>query len=411
MYHLNNMKINHLIKQSRSWFKEHWRGFVVTIIIGCLATITLGLQINTLIDGQNKFETITLEHLQNFPNPTERMINAPYLVPAYIVGTIADNMLLGARATSVIFGLLATVVLFMLLKRWFTTQIASVGSLLFVTSSWVLAVSHQATPLILLIITPLLLLVSLTKYVNAKQHVYASFLLLVASLALAAYVPFMFWPIIVVLGAMSYLYRHKLQQLSKKQILIAAGLYALLLVPMLISVTQYPGQLKELIGIPMILPDVTTYAKNFLWQFSTLFFVAQPFPELYVGSLALLDIFSVAMVFLGIYHFVKYMPKRRKFSFAFLVIVLAFVVPLSTIYQIPMTAYIPIIYILIASGVYELLRQWFSYFPRNPIARNSAVVIVAILIGLATLYNLQRFYIAWPNAPETKTVYVVQSNK
>ena len=161
----------------------------------------------------------------------------------------------------------------------------------------------------------------------------------------------------------------------------------------------------------MILPDVTTYAKNFLWQFSTLFFVAQPFPELYVGSLALLDIFSVAMVFLGIYHFVKYMPKRRKFSFAFLVIVLAFVVPLSTIYQIPMTAYIPIIYILIASGVYELLRQWFSYFPRNPIARNSAVVIVAILIGLATLYNLQRFYIAWPNAPETKAVYMVQSNK
>ena len=139
--------------------------------------------------------------------------------------------------------------------------------------------------------------------------------------------------------------------------------------------------------------------------------MAQPFPELYVGSLALLDIFSVAMVFLGIYHFVKYMPKRRKVSFAFLVIVLAFVVPLSTIYQIPMTAYIPIIYILIASGVYELLRQWFSYFPRNPIARNSAVVIVAILIGLATLYNLQRFYIAWPNAPETKAVYMVQSNK
>ena len=406
------MNIQHYATRGKDWMTLHWRGVAVGIILTVLAVVTMSLQITTLIDGQNKYETATLIHLESFPNPTERMINAPYLVPAYLIGNAIDNMLIGARITSVIFGLISTGVLFLILKRWFSTQIASVGSLLFITSSWVLAVSHQATPFILLVVIPLILLAALSRYAHDKQHVFGSFLVLIAALALAAYVPFMFWPILVVLLGISFLYRHKLRSLSKKQLIIGAAVYAVLLLPMLISVTQYPGQLKEFIGIPFDLPTVSQYAKNYLWQFSTLFLIAQPFPELYLGTLPLLDIFSVAMVILGLYHLLRYAPKRRKASFGFLIITLSFIIPLNDPYQIPMTAYIAVVYILIASGVYELLRQWFAYFPRNPYARNGAVVLVAILIGLATLYNLQRFYIAWPNASETKAAHVVvQSNK
>lgn len=405
------MSFKSKITTARNWLAAHWRGVLIGIIITGLSLLTLSLQITTLVDGQNKYETATLKHLESFPNPINRMINAPYLIPAYIIGHSIDNMLIGARIASVAFSLFATWALFALLKRWFSIQIASVGSLLFITSSWVLAISHQATPFILLVICPLLLIASLTRFVNDKKHIFISFLLMVSSLALSAYVPYMFWPMLVVLLAVSILYRHKLRLLSKKQLVIAAALYTLLLLPLFISLTQYPGQLKEFIGLPAVLPTLSQYGANFVWQFSTLFFVAQPFPELYVGRLPLLDIFSVAMVILGIYHFANYMPRRRKLSFAFLFIMLALIIPLSSPYQIPMTALIAIIYVLIASGIYELLRQWFGYFPRNPFARNGAVVLVAILIGLATLYNLQRFYVAWPNAPETKAVYVVQSNK
>jgi hypothetical protein len=405
------MTIKKKLISIRKWMSTHWRGIVVGAVISLLAIITLSLQITTLVDGQNKYETATLQHLASFPNPLDRMINAPYLIPAYIVGNSIDNMLIGARIVSVIFSLLATWALFVLLKRWLSIQVAAVGSLLFITSSWVLAISHQATPFIMLVICPLLLVASLTRFVNDKAHSFISFLLLIGALALTAYIPYMFWPMLVVLLTMSILYRNTLLTLNKKQLIIGAALYTILLLPMFISLTQYPGQLKEFIGIPLALPTIEQYFQNFLWQFSTLFIVAQPFPELYVGRFALLDIFSVAMVFLGVYHFIHHMPRRRIISFGFLFIVLALIIPLSNPYQIPMSAFVAIIYVLIAAGVYELLRQWFSYFPRNPFARNGAVVLVAIIIGLATLYNLQRFYVAWPNAPETKAVYVVQSNK
>lgn len=405
------MKIKLNLHNIQSWISHHWRGLLAGLIIAIIAAVTLSLQLTTLIDGQNRFETETLRHLEKFPDPTERMINAPYLIPAYVAGSSIDSMLVGARITSVIFGLIATFTLFILLKRWFSIQIASVGSLLFITSSWVLAISHQATPLILMVLAPMLLIVTLTYFANAKKHSYRAFLSLVGAVAIAFYVPYMFWPIAIVITTVALLYRQKLAKLSKKQIAVSAVIFAMLILPLIISITQYPGQLRELLGIPSVLPTVEQYAKNFVWQFSTIFFLAQPFPELYVGRLPLLDVFSVAMVLLGVYHFAKYMPKRRKLSFAVLVGALLVIVPLASPYQIPMTTYVAIIYVFIAAGVYEFLRQWFNYFPRNPFARNTAVLLVTVLIGMATLYNLQRFYIAWPNAPETKAVYVVQSNK
>ena len=392
------------------WIGGHWKGVLLGIIISALAIFTLSLQISTLVDGYNKYEAATLVYLESFPNPFERMINAPYLLPAYAVGSAIDNMLIGARIVSVLYALIATLALFSVTRKWFNAQYAAVGSLLFITSAWVLAISHQATPLILLAVAPLLIIAALTYYIRTKR-VFLSFMLLVGSLAFSAYIPFMFWPILVTILTLTLVYRHTLTKLSKKQIIISSVVYFILLLPLIISVMQYPGQLREFIGIPIELPTIQTYATNFIWQFSTIFIYSPPFPEIYIQKLPLLDIFSATMALLGIYHFVKYMPKRRKIAIGSLMLVLIFLVPLWDPFQIPLTLYIPFMYIFIVSGIFELLRQWFSYFPRNPFAKNIAVIVIAVLIGLATLYNLQKFYIAWPNSPDTKSVYMVQSNK
>lgn len=144
-------------------------------------------------------------------------------------------------------------------------------------------------------------------------------------------------------------------------------------------------------------------------QFISLFFIIKPFPEIFLGTLPILDLFSVAMVILGIYYFIKFMPKRRKMSFFIALGILLLIIPLSENILLTMTALIPFVYILIPSGVFEMLRQWYAIFPRNPLARNIAVIAIVALVGLATFYNLERFYVAWPNTEATKSVYMVQS--
>lgn len=179
------------------WFGNHWRGVLVSIIITVLAVVTLSLQLNDLIPGQNRFETETLANLKNFPAPWHRAVNAPYTIPAYLLGKAIHNPLQAARVVSVVYGLLATALMFYVVRSWFNIRIATVGTLLFITSSWLLHTTHQATPLILLVFGPLLAVAALTWFLRTKKYKSLSFFLLAAALALTAYIPYMPWVVLV----------------------------------------------------------------------------------------------------------------------------------------------------------------------------------------------------------------------
>lgn len=404
------MKYSKYARQVKYWFSNHWHGLIAGIIITGIASLTLGLQITHFADSQTAQEMATMQTIASFPDPSERMINAPYLLPSYAIGKVIDSPITGARTVSAVYALLATAALFFVLKRWYSTQIASISSLLFATSSWVLALSHQATPLIMLVFTPLLLLASLSVFVFTRKHVTAAFITLCLSLVFALYIPYMLWLIGIISIALLTLYKQQLRSLNNKTIAATAVISGILLLPLLVSLVQYPGQVKELFGIPTVWPTILVYASQLIGQISTMVFIAQPFPELYVGKLALLDIFSVAMMLLGLYAIARFAPKKRRLLFGLALAIFLLIVPLQTPYQLAMALFLPFIYIAIGSGINELIKQWFSYFPRNPFARNTAVILVALLIGLSTLYNLQRFYVAWAGSAETKAVYMVQSN-
>lgn len=389
----------------------HWKGLSTAVIIAGLAALTLSLQIGTLIDGQNRFETYTLNNLQDISTLKERAVNAPYMISAYAVGKLVSDPLLGARITSVIFGLLSTLLLFAILKRWFNIRTAAIGSLLFITSAWLLSISHQATPLIMLVFTPLLLMLAITKYVNSKEKAFSAFMFLVFALGIAVYVPYMFWIILITLLVLIFVYKTRIVAINSQGLLIASIVFVLLVAPLAYSLYLHPGQIKELLGIPVQLPTITDYLANFFKQFAAIFVYTERFPELFIYQKPLLDIFSSVMLVLGIYHFYKFMPKRRKITLALTLTVLLLIIPLHKEYLIPLTAILPFVYIFIPAGIHELIRQWYYVFPRNPFARTSAAIILVMVIGLSVTYNLQKFYIAWPNTPETRAAYMIESKQ
>lgn len=403
------MRKNLILNKSTKWMSLHWQQMLTTLFIAILAVTTLGLQISNLSSGQNIIEKATLEQLSIAPSPSERMVNAPYTIPAYYLGQFLDDTLYGARVVSVLYALVATIVLFFLIKRWFTSQIAIIASLLFITSSWVLAISHQAAALILLVVAPLLLIGALARYVSDKNTEYSTFILLIMSVAFSAYVPYMFWTISSILVVLIFIYKRTYIPFNIKGIVLALGLFLILLAPLAVSLFNYPGQIKELLGIPMNFPTITEYLSNFIHQFTSLFIFIQPYPELFLARLPILDIFSTIMVILGIYYFIKHMPKKRELSIFLAISMLLLVIPLSENYLLAMTALIPFVYILIPSGIFEILKQWYEIFPRNPVARNMAVIAIVIIVGIATFYNLERFYVAWPNTEATNNAYMVQS--
>ena len=139
-------------------------------------------------------------------------------------------------------------------------------------------------------------------------------------------------------------------------------------------------------------------------------FRSAPFPELHLGRLPMLDIFSAAMFALGIYYFAVRIKTRRSIILFSSMVLLFILVPLSPLYQLSATILMSFVFLCVISGIVELLNQWFAYFPRNPWARNFGVAMIVVAIGFASFYHLERYFIAWPNTPETKSVYIVVSN-
>jgi hypothetical protein len=389
---------------------SHWRGIISIIIIATLAVLTLSLKLNTLIPGQNQFETATISSLNQAPEPWVRSVNTTYLLPAYYMGKLVHDPLLGARLTSVIFCLLATACFFYVIKLWFNIRIATIGSLLFITSSWLLTIAHQGAPFSLLVLSPLLILTPLAWYLKTKNHHSMAFYLLAAGIAVAVYTPYMIWLAAIVLTILVIREKSRLASMKSRHIIIASAIYFLLLLPLCASLLSHPGQIKELLGIPLEIVGVKQYFANLFYGFSMIFLIAPAQPELHLARLPMINFFETAMFVLGVYYFLeRKSSKRSLIVFASSIIFLLFL-PLSPTFQLQAAILLPFVYVFILAGIVELLNQWFASFPRNPLLRSLGIIMVVVTIGFSCFYHLQRFYIAWPNASETKTSYVVKSN-
>jgi hypothetical protein len=179
-------------------------------------------------------------------------------------------------------------------------------------------------------------------------------------------------------------------------------------VPLFANIVSGPEVVLRLLGIPEVLTSFSGYFTNLGALILGLFVYSGAQPELILGNLPLLDIFSTAMFILGVFYLVKLGKNRRTIILFSSLITLILLLPLRDDFKVYQSILLSLIYIVIISGIVELLNRWFGHFPRNPWARNFGVVLVVVAIGFASFYHLQRYYIAWPNAPETKQAYVVK---
>ena len=392
-----------------NWTKLHWRGISIAILVTVIAIITLSLQLSSLVPGQNQFETSTLGELDHFPAPWHRAVNAPYMLLAFLFGKIVANPLYGARVASVVLGLFATALMYYIIRIWFNIRVATIGTLLFITSSWLLHTTHQATPLILLVVGPFLAVAPLAWFSRTKKYRTLAFMALAAGLGVAAYIPFMFWLIIASLAIIVKKEKMLLSDLKKRQFFGAVALYLLIVSPLYISLAHYPGQILELLGGSKTIPSISTYFTHVIQVFTSIFIHAPLLPELRIGHLPALDIFSTAMFVLGVYYLYQRKTNIKTMSLFSSMLILLLVIPFSPNSSMDTVILLPFVYIGIITGIVELINQWFTYFPRNPLARNIGISLLVFSITLTSAYHLESYFVAWPNDPDTKTVYVVKS--
>jgi hypothetical protein len=74
----------------------------------------------------------------------------------------------------------------------------------------------------------------------------------------------------------------------------------------------------------------------------------------------------------------------------------------------PITAIVfllPFAFSVIAAGIEFMLDEWSSVFPRNPVAKSFSVILLTTTVPFSSYYQLTRFFVVWPQTPETRAVY------
>lgn len=338
-------------------------------------------------------------------------LSAPHKLLAYSYGLVINDAL-AVRLASSTFALVAVILFFLLIRKWHTQSVAIWSSLLFATAASMLHLGRWGGEMIVPV-TFLLAFLVVGLYVKYRNEDTSSWPLfgVTALVALSLYVPGMIWVVLLlsIVGRQTIIdFVSQYSALARTYVLL---LLLALLSPLVWFVAQAPVEnLVAISGFAEHPETVVEGAKAIGFAPIHAFYGGYQDNELWLGKTAFLDAFSFVMVLLGGYY---YLFRYRKLARSPLIVslaVLTFLLASLSGYAL-IGMFMVILYIFVAAGLAEMLGRWFTVFPRNPLARNTGLTILSCLVALSMFYNVRHYFEAWPKAPETKAVYIVQAER
>jgi len=325
----------------------------------------------------------------------------PYIVVRNVVRKASPQITTTtARLPSSVFGFVLVVCFYALLSLWYRPRVAILGTILFATSSWFLRSSRLATPEVMSSLS--ITLVLFWAWLQRTRHPRLAFTISCLAVVGLLYVPGMIWFI-----AVAGVWRGKqliadLSKLPTNVVIVMGIISTILLIPFFYSIFITPSLILNVLGFG------NDWSLKTIWEqlshIPAYLFIRGPADALVtVGKAALLDIFTITMVLLGLYAtFKSWRLDRNKVTLALLIsgLILCAIGDLKT-----MTSLLVPIYLLAAAGIAFMLEEWLRVFPRNPLARGIATTLLSLAVLLAGFYHITNYFIAWPNAPLTKSTF------
>lgn len=373
-----------------------------------LAIISVMLLFNNLgglLPGASPAEIEVARITSDFPSLTANLLYWPYYFLVYMARPFFDDPILAARFVSASLGLVAVVSLLLIVQRWFTTRIGLLGVALFITNSWFLVIARQGTPQILSLTSLLLLLATSLWLVNRPKKLLPglAFLLMCFS---AWFVPYM--PLLLAAAVFALFTRERriLKIIPKMVWISVIGLTIAAVASMIWGLIIDSQQARLIFGLPEDISSLADFPVNawlsvkaFVWQ-------APIQPQNWIGNLSLFDAFGLIMIVIGFYHHEGIFSGRRSLVlFGTLAMVFAMVSLNGGPDSLGFSMLLPLLVLMMISGVQDFLGKWQGVFPRNPLARFLSSLLVASVIGLSIFYNLSRAFTAWPKSPQVKALY------
>lgn len=386
-----------------NFISQHWRLLLIGLGALCLAYVLLFHNLGGLTPPQYSASELSSQQQSNsLKTILHNPVDAPYKALVWIGLKLGHHSILVTRVAAALYAVVAGIAFYWIVALWYSKRVAVMGTLLFVCSSGFLHFGRYGTGLILQMAV-LVLIASVLLYQRTRHETLATYFLTIVLFS-CLYIPGMIWLEIVGVLLLRSNLIHAVRKLSTPHVWLVITCGITLTLPLVWSIIHDVSILRTLLGLPASLSPPDELLKEFLHFGSSIVYRGYWPSEFWLHAAPLLTIAEIILFIAGLaVLFARPMLRMNYFVLASLLIC-TFLIPLRGSAAIAMV--VPLIYVTIAGGLFYILDQWLTVFPRNPIAKFSGVTLVSFIVFVSVFYHLRAYFIAWPHAPETKAVYI-----
>lgn len=373
--------------------------------LGVLIVVALMTwRLTTLTPGLSEVEVNTYNSASSVSAIVNNMVNAPYKSAVFVSTSILDNTF-GLRIVGALVGSLAIIIFYLLARQIFGRYVALATTAMFAGSSMLLGMSRSANNYVMLL--SLLAIIACGFYIRFGKRSDIGWVVTATVLGLSLYVPGM---IIFILAAAFWQFgtaKKTFERLQTPFIIASSVVFGLLCVPIFISLFSDPSLWRQYLGLPTELAPVVEMLKYMGSVVTSLFIYSPQDVRFWLGRQPILDVFATAMFIFGTYNIIKNHKLDRLWTIAGIFILGIVWIGVTTNHY-GILLLLPFVYLVIGTGLQSLIDQWFSVFPKNPIARYTGAALVLIAIVASVNFQLHRYFVAWPNNDATKEAFSLQ---
>ena len=395
-------------KRLRLLTAYYWRPAILVSFLATLLYFLLWFKLGSLTGGISSSEATAQSHLAlrdiSFKSILDNPLFLPYSLVLYALQAVGLHGPTALRGVSALIGSLSAVAFYLLIRKWHSPRLAIFGTLLFATSSWFLHLARYGSTDILYVGIIPVLLTGVWLQQSKYRRTMLAFVLVASTLYI--YVPGMIWFIIITGIWQVKRLINEMKRVNWWYNVIIAAVGILLLFPLFWSLFNEPDLLLPLLGLPAgipVLPDVLHNAVRIPLQ---IFVKGPDNPAIWLPGTSYLDIFTSIMLIIGIYWSIfRFRLDRVRITFGVLLLGSLLIIIGG---PVPLAILLAPLYIVITAGMTFMLQQWYTVFPRNPIARTTGTLLLTLAVLVTVFYHINHYFIAWPNTPSVRETF---SNK
>ncbi len=380
-------------------------GFIAVIIASVLLLLW---RLSSLTAGLVNLSELSTKHALLIHSPWWQSLNTlygPYYLLLHAVYAIHHSVYF-FRLASVIVGLVVVSLVYWIVSSWHGYKIGLLAAAIILTNFGLLASAREATYRItqLLLVIAILYAVSLlnTKPTSLRLVIY----LLLSYTAL--YVPGGIW---ISTAALLLSYKNIINvlrelNLYKRLLVLIAPIIPIL--PLAYQLIRHfaMAQFKAWLGFGLngnLSHMSHDYFLNLIKFPADIFFSNQTLGyDLSLGHLPLMPITFSLLFILGLYY---YITKWNNWHWRSVLILLLTGWIIGGLGILSPLALLPLIAITTGTGLAYMLKEWFSVFPRNPIARYTGIIVMFAVISLTSIYAIRTYIVGWANNPNSSALY------